>query len=90
MRREGVGQDELAKRLGCSRPYVTRLLGGHQIPSDVMRFKIERVTDGEMRWEDWRSFVAKKLVSDNRLPANLLRDAVTVAPNRAPANGVAS
>ena len=49
--RHGVAQAELARRVGCSRGYLTQVVRGFR-PSRAFCERLERATKGELRVED--------------------------------------
>lgn len=51
--RSGTTTAVFARHLGCSRPFVSLLLSGRKTPGLALAVRIQRVTCGAIRAEDW-------------------------------------
>jgi transcriptional regulator with XRE-family HTH domain len=51
-------RDDLAERLGVTRPYVDHLCRGGRRPSLELAFKIEKLTRGEVAAASWTAVPA--------------------------------
>ncbi len=50
--RENFSQDELARRLGISSNFLSKLSNGHHRPSVKVAQRIQEETKGELKWVD--------------------------------------
>jgi transcriptional regulator with XRE-family HTH domain len=48
-----LSHEEVAGRLGCSRPYLTNILGGAKTPSGKLQKAIQDLTGGAVAMPDW-------------------------------------